>query len=152
VYILFNHSRTLYVGVTNDLVRRLEEHRLGKVRGFTAKYKINQLAWYERYTDARQSIECEKRIKGWTRVKKIALIESVNPQWHDLSNGLKERVPGELREPVHFGAPGQILRCAQDDMGSRERADFRVPGQILRCAQDDSGSPDDSNGVSGGLV
>jgi putative endonuclease len=144
VYILFNHSRTLYVGVTNDLVRRVQEHRLGKVGGFTAKYKINQLAYYESSIDVRHAIRREKQIKGWTRAKKIALIEGVNPHWHDLSNGLKERLPGESREPATFDARGQILRCAQDDMGSRERAVSQVPGQVLRCAQDDI-----SSGVGG---
>src|SRR5258706_7798107 len=91
VYILFNHSRTLYVGVTNDLIRRVDEHRNGKVPGFTAKYKIKQLAHYEIYPDAISAIAREKQIKGWTRAKKIALIESGNAHWEDLSNHLKER-------------------------------------------------------------
>src|SRR3954466_282986 len=122
VYILFNHSRTLYVGVTNDLIRRVDEHRKGKVPGFTAKYKIKQLAHYEIYPDAMTAIEREKQIKGWMREKKIALIESANPHWDDLSNHLKERweesrTPNGLREGSGIEGRGKVLRCAQDDFG-----------------------------------
>src|SRR5437764_1324501 len=120
VYILFNHSRTLYIGVTNDLIRRMDEHRSGKVPGFTAKYKIKQLAHYEIYPDAMSAISREKQIKGWKRDKKIALIETTSPHWDDLSNHLKERwpdssPPGSLRETSGVGVRGEVLRCAQDD-------------------------------------
>jgi putative endonuclease len=120
VYILFNPSRTLYVGVTNDLVRRVHEHRAGKVAGFTAKYKVNQLAYYEIHADPASAIEREKQIKGWTRAKKVALIEEANPNWDDLSNHLGRRdepvaPPTRSGEPNGFAARGQILRCAQDD-------------------------------------
>jgi len=79
VYIVFNRSRTLYVGVTNDLKRRLSEHVQKLVPGFTAKYNINQLGYYERHSGIDVAIAREKQIKGWTRAKKIALIESSNP-------------------------------------------------------------------------
>jgi putative endonuclease len=141
VYILFNYSRTLYVGVTNDLVRRVDEHRTGKVPGFTAKYKIKQLAHYEIYPDALSAIAREKRIKGWMRAKKIALVESANPHWEDLSNHLKERwdmlpTPPELREASGVDVRGKVLRCAQDDI-ARGGNGVDVPGKFLRCAQDD---------------
>jgi len=117
VYILFNQSRTLYVGMTNDLIRRVGEHRAGKVPGFTAKYRMTMLAHYEVFPAPIAAIEREKQIKGWTRAKKIALVETWNPHWEDLSNHLVERFPmpevaGEMRG---FDVPSQILRCAQDD-------------------------------------
>jgi putative endonuclease len=85
VYIMTGRSDTLYTGVTNDLERRLYEHRHGLVEGFTKKYKLKTLVYYETTDDVRSAIAREKRIKGWLRSKKIALIESINPQWGDLS-------------------------------------------------------------------
>ncbi len=87
VYILTNRSRTLYTGVTNDLQRRVYEHRHHLVPGFTSKYNIMQLVHYEITSDVRAAITREKQIKGWLRKKKIALIESENPEWQDLSAG-----------------------------------------------------------------
>ncbi|MBN2024026.1 MAG: GIY-YIG nuclease family protein [Pirellulales bacterium] len=80
-----NKSRTLYTGVTNDLERRVYEHQHKLVKGFTSKYNITRLVWYESFPDIEQAIEGEKRIKGWLRSKKIALVESMNPKWEDLS-------------------------------------------------------------------
>jgi putative endonuclease len=88
VYILTNHSRTLYVGITNDLARRLIEHRGASAYSFTGRYKINQLVWYESFSDVNEAIEWEKKIKGWSRKKKVALIEEKNPHWFDLGDSL----------------------------------------------------------------
>jgi putative endonuclease len=85
VYIMTNKSRTLYAGVTNDLERRVYEHKHKLVKGFTSKYNITKLVWYEAFPDIQQAIEGEKRIKGWVRSKKIAMVESMNPNWEDLS-------------------------------------------------------------------
>ncbi|MHB8069159.1 MAG: GIY-YIG nuclease family protein [Desulfobaccales bacterium] len=85
VYIMTNKSGTLYVGVTNNLERRIFEHKNSLVAGFTKKYKINQLLYYEETNDVLAAITREKQIKGWRREKKIALIESANPEWKDLS-------------------------------------------------------------------
>ena len=85
VYIMTNNSRTLYTGVTNDLQRRVYEHKHKLVPGFTSKYNITKLVWYQAFQDVQQAIEGEKRIKGWLRAKKVALIESNNPRWLDLS-------------------------------------------------------------------
>jgi putative endonuclease len=85
VYIMTNKSRTLYTGITNDLVRRIFEHKYKLVEGFAKKYNITRLVWYEEFNNARDAIECEKRIKGWVRKKKVSLIESKNPTWKDLS-------------------------------------------------------------------
>ena len=84
VYILTNHSRTLYVGMTNDLSRRVEEHKAKEVPGFTAKYGIDQLVYYEVYNRALDAIEREKQIKRWRRAKKVVLIMEDNPHWEDL--------------------------------------------------------------------
>lgn len=84
VYIMTNYSRTLYTGVTNDLERRVYEHKHKLVPGFTQKYNITVLVYYEATPDIRSAIAREKQIKGWLRSKKIALIESVNPEWQDL--------------------------------------------------------------------
>ena len=80
-------SRTLYTGVTNDLERRVYEHKQKLVPGFTAKYNITRLVYFEVTQDVQAAITREKQIKGWLRSKKIALIESVNPEWKDLSMG-----------------------------------------------------------------
>jgi putative endonuclease len=85
VYILTNRARTLYIGVTNDLLRRMEEHRGGLAPGFTSKYKIHRLVYFEQFNDVALAIAREKDIKGWLRQKKIDLIETVNSKWSDLS-------------------------------------------------------------------
>jgi putative endonuclease len=85
VYIMTNRSRTLYTGVTNDLTRRVQEHKQKLIPGFTKKYNITKLVYFEETTDIQAAIQREKQIKGWLRAKKIALIESINPQWQDLS-------------------------------------------------------------------
>ena len=85
VYIMTNRSGTLYVGMTNDIFRRVQEHKEGRGSKFTSKYRINRLVYYESTNDVWAAIAREKQIKGWLRAKKIALIESVNPEWRDLS-------------------------------------------------------------------
>ena len=85
VYIMTNASGTLYTGVTNDLKRRVHEHKNHLTPGFTTKYQINKLLYYEELTGPLEAIAREKQIKGWLRRKKIALIESMNPPWKDLS-------------------------------------------------------------------
>jgi len=82
-----NKSKTLYTGVTNNLQRRVIEHKQKMATGFTEKYNINRLVFYEETSDVRAAISREKQIKGWLRSKKIALIESVNPLWKHLSEG-----------------------------------------------------------------
>lgn len=83
-----NASRTLYTGVTNDLERRVYEHKNKLVPGFTAKYNITRLVYFEGSQDVVAAIAREKQIKGWLRARKVALIESVNPRWRDLSTDL----------------------------------------------------------------
>lgn len=85
VYIVASPSRTIYVGVTNDLERRVWQHRTKALGGFTAKYGTSRLVWFEMYPRIDDAIAREKQIKGWSRDKKLALIESENPKWWDLS-------------------------------------------------------------------
>ena len=86
VYILTNRWRTmLYTGMTNDLERRVWQHKRKAVAGFTAQYNIDRLVYFEETSDVRAAIEREKQIKGWLRVKKVALDESINLTWEDLS-------------------------------------------------------------------
>jgi putative endonuclease len=73
------------VGVTNDLERRVYEHKHKLVRGFTSRYRINRLVFFEETGDVRAAIEREKQVKRWLRAKKVALIEAANPTWEDLS-------------------------------------------------------------------
>jgi putative endonuclease len=87
VYIMTNRSRTLYIGVTSDLARRVYEHKQKRLPGFTSKYNITQLVYYEVTTDVHAAIAREKELKGWLRAKKVALIEAMNPEWEDLSAG-----------------------------------------------------------------
>ena len=87
VYVLTNNKGTLYTGVTNNLERRMYEHKHGLVDGFTRRYRVARLLYYEGTDDVRSAIGREKEIKGWRREKKLALIESANPSWVDLSEG-----------------------------------------------------------------
>ena len=85
VYILASkRNGTLYIGVTNDLVRRAYDHKSNVIQGFTEKYGVHNLVYYESYTDVRDALTREKRLKKWKRQWKIDLIESVNPDWRDL--------------------------------------------------------------------
>lgn len=89
VYILTSKENTaLYIGVTNDLRRRLNEHKSGLSGGFTKRYHLCKLVYFEEYSEISGAILREKRMKGWTRVKKNALIEERNPEWMDLSEGV----------------------------------------------------------------
>ena len=90
VYIMTNRSKTLYVGVTNSLRRRVWQHITGQGSEFAKQYKVDRLVYYERFEDVRNATVREKQIKGWLRIKKIALIISVNPTWADLSEGWYE--------------------------------------------------------------
>ena len=85
VYLMSNRSGTLYAGVTNDLYRRVYEHKHKLLPGFTSRYNITRLVYFETAADIRAAIAREKQIKGWIRAKKVALIHATNPKWADLS-------------------------------------------------------------------
>jgi putative endonuclease len=84
VYIVSGHSRRLYIGVTSDLSGRIWEHKNGVYDGFTKKYKLSRLVCYEFFHDIESAIAREKQLKGWSRARKITLIEKMNPNWEDL--------------------------------------------------------------------
>jgi putative endonuclease len=86
VYIVASVKRTLYIGMTNDLRRRLYEHKTGAISGFAARYKVDRLVYFESTGDVEAAIRREKQLKGWGRSKKISLIESQNPEWEDLAD------------------------------------------------------------------
>ncbi len=89
VYIMTNaRNGTLYIGVTNDIVRRTHEHREGATEGFTRKYGQKRLVWYEAHPDVPTAIRREKALKAWQRDWKLRLIEAANPEWNDLWPGL----------------------------------------------------------------
>ena len=85
VYVMASRSRVLYTGVTNDLTRRVNEHKRGLNPGFTSKYRVTRLVYFEEYADIRDAIAREKAIKGWKRSRKTSLVEARNPAWEDLA-------------------------------------------------------------------
>ncbi len=92
VYILTNkHRNTLYIGITNNIQRRLYQHQSGEVEGFTKRYHLNRLVWLEHFRNVNDAIACEKKLKGWRRSRKIALVEQTNPRWLDLSDDWEQR-------------------------------------------------------------
>ena len=91
-YIMNSPTGTLYTGVTNDLMRRVYEHKHKVVEGFTRTYNVTRLAYFEETTDTASAIAREKQIKGWRRSKKIELIKSMNPTWRDLAEDWFEKV------------------------------------------------------------
>jgi len=121
VYMMTNKGRTaLYTGVTNSLVRRVWQHREGTLPGFTSRYNVTVLVFYERFSDVRAAIAREKEIKGWNRSKKNDLVMSMNPGWDDLSvtqlglgpapakkwsDGKGWRSAGKVRDPSGAKAP-----------------------------------------------
>jgi putative endonuclease len=129
VYIMASRSLTLYTGLTGDLCRRALEHRNGEIEGFTKRYQVNRLVYYEAFKYVTHAIAREKQIKAWTRAKRLALIKSDNPTWQDLAEG--------WGEPIRL----QIPRFARDDSsekekpqvanGSREGADLQNPGEKI---------------------
>ena len=86
IYILSTwDNKTIYIGVTNNLHRRVQEHKSKAIEGFTKRYNLKKLVYFEKFTDVEQAIKREKELKGWLRAKKNKLIESINPNWLDLS-------------------------------------------------------------------
>jgi putative endonuclease len=88
IYILSSYTRTIYTGITNDLARRIAQHKQQVGSSFTGKYKVTHLVYFEAMSSVRDAISREKEIKGWRREKKVKLIESLNPDWDDLGEGL----------------------------------------------------------------
>jgi len=85
VYIMASRSRVLYTGVTNDLARRVSQHKQGLFSGFTSKYRVTRLVYFEEFAEIRDAIAREKEIKDWRRSRRVRLIENLNPTWEDLA-------------------------------------------------------------------
>ncbi len=151
VYILASKSRVLYIGVTNDIHRRVWEHKRNEFPGFSSKYRVHRLVYYETFKYVGNAIAREKALKGWLRCRKVALIASSNPTWEDLSEGWY----GEIKKltPEVPGATGgkQVLRFAQDD-------NLKMGYTTLQLSFDDNvalitlNRPDKRNAVSFALV
>jgi len=126
VYIMASISRTLYVGVTNDLERRVREHKEGLIEGFTRKYRIKKLVYYETLNTPRDAIAREKQIKGWRRARKVELIESVNPTWKDLAH--------EWSHPPRAPRPSNRPQLAKPTviLSEVERSEGPFGGQSVR--------------------
>ncbi len=120
VYIMASRTHVFYVGVTNNLVRRVRQHKERVHDGFTARYNVDRLVWYERWHYVRNAIAREKQIKPWRREKKIGLIEAPNPTWQDLSE--------------EWGKPIGPLRRTGDSSGTATAG----PSTPLRSGRDDS--------------
>jgi putative endonuclease len=119
VYIMASRSLTLYTGITDDVCRRALEHKACTFKGFTEHYKVDRWVYYEVFKHVNNAIAREKQIKAWTRVKRIALIKSVNPTWQDLAEGWGEKI--EL----------QIPRSARDDNKTSVASDCETPANFL---------------------
>ena len=96
-YIMASRRGTLYIGMTNDLYKRVLQHKGGEIEGFSSKYRCRCLVYWESFDDVLKAINREKQLKGWRRSKKIALIESMNPRWADLAEhwGAEMAFPGQ---------------------------------------------------------
>jgi putative endonuclease len=107
VYLITNRSRVvLYTGITNSLLRRVWEHQNKTVEGFSKKYKVDRLVYFESFADPRDAISREKEIKGWRRSKKNTLVETLNPKWADLSSILFQ----PMRDPSSSPRLGMTTR------------------------------------------
>jgi putative endonuclease len=95
IYIMASRRRTLYIGVTGDLLKRVFQHKWREHEGFSARYNCDRLVWFERHQDIGKAIDREKELKGRRRARKIALIESVNPTWADLSRDWYDCEPAD---------------------------------------------------------
>jgi len=104
VYIVCSLSGTLYIGMTNSIYRRALQHKCGAFEGFSRKYHCDRLVYYESFDDVYKAIGREKQLKGWSRAKKIALIESKNARWEDIAEkwGAEMRFAGESIRKLSF--------------------------------------------------
>ena len=99
IYIVASKSRRIYVGMTNDLFDRVMQHKKGEIEGFTKKYKINRLVYFEKFRYVNNCIAREKQLKGFSRTKKVALIEAMNPTWEDFAADWGTRIKSLPTEP-----------------------------------------------------
>lgn len=104
-YMMASRSRTLYIGVTGDLHKRVFQHKWKEHEGFTARYNCDRLIWFERHQNVQRAIAREKELKGWRRARKIGLIESANPTWADLSREWYDCEPADYLRALDRTSP-----------------------------------------------
>jgi len=120
VYIMASRSLNLYTGVTDNIYRRSLEHKTGQIEGFTKRYHINRLVYYEVFKYIDNAIAREKQIKAWTRAKRIALIKADNPTWQGLAEGWGEPIKLQIpRARDQFGEAVSSNVGARDDKGPK---------------------------------
>jgi putative endonuclease len=124
VYILASAARVLYIGMGNNLHRRTWQHKTKYFEGFTSKFHFCRLVYWESFDDVRKAIHREKQLKGWRREKKIKLIESMNPDWHDLSEGWYP----ELDKSPRPGPSTRAEALARGDKPEGQRASSKAMG------------------------
>ncbi|HEV2462176.1 MAG TPA: GIY-YIG nuclease family protein [Acidobacteriaceae bacterium] len=129
VYLMASRTRVLYCGMTNNLVRRVAEHKSGEIEGFSKMYQCHRLVWFERFQYVGNAIERERQIKNWRREKKIERIQETNPSWADLSEG--------WYHSEQSAGPSTALRFGRDDNHERKSAG---PSTALRFGRDDNHS------------
>jgi putative endonuclease len=149
VYIMASKSRCLYTGITNNLYRRALEHKSGEIEGFTKRYKIHRLVYYEVFRDVGNAIAREKEIKGWDRAKRVALIERDNFTWEDLAEDWGKDVPIDFdprrREVFSFSRNEQPVsdsgkgdqkqiprRCAPRDDSPKKSAKSEISNSKIK--------------------
>ncbi len=125
VYIMASLSLTLYTGVTGNLYRRVLQHKAGEIDGFTKRYRINRLVYYETFKYVNKAIAREKQIKAWTRVKRLALIKTMNPMWQDLAEGWGD--PTKLQIPHFVRDDNSKSRGASTELEKKENVSDLIP-------------------------
>jgi Predicted endonuclease containing a URI domain len=134
VYIMTNNSGTLYVGVTNNLIRRVAEHKAGTAKGFTSRYKMTRLVYFEVGGDAIAAIEREKQIKGWVRRRKIALVAAQNPKWRTSvrSTARRNSRPNQRMSPTtcHSEPQRRISPCRTTTRMAKTPNDASAPAHV----------------------
>ncbi len=120
VYIMASRSLTLYTGVTGDLYRRALQHKAGEIEGFTQKYHIPRLVYYETFKYVNNASAREKEVKAWTRAKRLALIKSMNPTWQDLAEGWGEHTELQIPRFARDDNPRPEDEDVEDEQGTTE--------------------------------
>jgi len=132
VYLMSSKSRTLYTGFTNNIYGRVLRHKAGEDAGFTKRYGCNRLVYYETFDTAAGGITREKEIKGWSRAKKIALIESLNPKWLDLAKDWGKQVFGVGPRGSFRGPVPRDSSPSEDDGSEMTQGEVGLPGRARR--------------------
>ena len=144
VYIMASRSLTLYTGVTGDIFHRALQHKAGEIEGFTKKYHINRLVYYETFKYVNNAIAREKQIKAWTRAKRLALIKRMNPAWQDLAEGWGAPFKLQIPRSQDQGATSDRRPCpvARDDNSEKaEEKKEAASGTTPEGAQPEYFSP-----------